>query len=229
MTSQSTLSAPIARYLYTALESVCDPGRAPGMEAYMKHQFSFFGVPAPQRKVISMEARKNYSLSLEEPFPVWIRECWDSPFREMQYAAMDILLASHKKLNESHLPMLEWCITHKSWWDTVDAIAPGMAGAVFKKNLSLRDTYIQSWRNSDHLWLIRSSILFQLKYGKGTDWPLLADIIMQHALSRDFFIRKAQGWALRQYGRVAPEVIREFVVLHPELSGLTKREALKHL
>ncbi len=229
MSSTSILPSPISRSLISLFEEQCDKSRAPGMAAYMKHQFSFFGVSAPVRKLITKEVRASMSLSLEDPFPVWVKECWDSPFREMQYAALDILSSKKKKLSPIHVPMLEWMMVNKSWWDTVDGIAPSLVGSVFLSYPDSRDDYIFKWLRCENMWLQRASILFQLKHGRQTDWDFLQLAIKTHIDSKEFFIRKAQGWALRQYAKVAPAVVRSFVSNHPELSGLTKREALKHL
>lgn len=229
MSSFSILSSPVSRSLFSLFEEQCDKSRATGMAAYMKHQFSFFGVTAPVRKLITKEVRASMSLSLEDPFPVWVKECWTSPFREMQYAAVDLLASKKKKLRPEHLSMLEWMVVNKSWWDTVDGIAPSLAGTIFLSYPDSRDAFIFKWLQSSNMWLQRASIIFQLKYGSRTDWNFLQLAIKTHIDSKEFFIRKAQGWALRQYARTEPDRVRHFIDQTPALSGLTKREALKHL
>ncbi len=195
----------------------------------MKHQFSFMGVAAPVRKAILSGIKKSEVVDLNEPFPSWVRECWLASQREMQYAALDLLTARKKKLTPEHLPMLEWMMLTRSWWDTVDGIAPGLAGAIFLRYPECRHQWTEAWLHHENLWLNRASLIFQLKYGRMTDWEFLRRAILTHIDSREFFIRKAQGWALRQYARVEPLEVKGFVEAHPELSGLAKREALKHL
>ncbi|MFN8339834.1 MAG: DNA alkylation repair protein [Saprospiraceae bacterium] len=114
-------------------------------------------------------------------------------------------------------------------WDSVDGIAPHLVGAVFNKNKNEILHWIQKWMNSDNIWLQRSAIIFQLKYGKATDWDLLCTAILRHDASTEFFVRKAQGWALRQYSKYEPQLVLSFVQANPQLSGLTKREALRKI
>ncbi len=224
-----TVQHPLSCTLFQELQTNSDTDRARAMEAYMKHQFAFFGVAAPVRKVVTSGIKKSDLIDLKQTFPPWIKECWLAPQREMQYAVLDLLIARSKWLTPQHLPMLEWMMVTKSWWDTVDGIAPGLAGSVFLRFPESRDQWIETWLTSKNLWLNRASLIFQLKYGRKTDWDFLQQTILTHIESREFFIRKAQGWALRQYAKLEPREVKMFVESHPELSGLTKREALKHL
>jgi 3-methyladenine DNA glycosylase AlkD len=119
-------------------------------------------------------------------------------------------------------------IVTKSWWDTVDTVSGGALGVHFRRFPEVREKYLPSWRASENFWLRRAAILFQLNYKKETDFALLAAIIRENLGSKEFFINKAIGWALRQYARVDPQAVREFVnstSLHP----LSRREAMKHL
>jgi 3-methyladenine DNA glycosylase AlkD len=114
--------------------------------------------------------------------------------------------------------------TTKSWWDTVDVLASRVVGPVAERPI------IESWLTSGDLWLERTAILHQLGYGERTDADFLFRSCLTHAASTEFFLRKAIGWALRQYARVDPAAVRGFVAAHAdELSGLSRREALKHL
>ena len=116
----------------------------------------------------------------------------------------------------------------KSWWDTVDTIATGPVGVHFQRYPAVRRKYLPRWRKSDNFWLRRSAILFQLNYKSDTDFALLCDIICENLDSKEFFINKAIGWALRQYARTDPEAVRAFVAGTP-LHPLSAREALKRL
>ncbi|HMP98599.1 MAG TPA: DNA alkylation repair protein, partial [Cyclobacteriaceae bacterium] len=116
----------------------------------------------------------------------------------------------------------------KSWWDTVDLIAAKMAGNYFRIYPEQKNKYIKKWRNSKNIWLIRSAILFQLKYKTETDFNLLSDIILQHQDSNEFFIQKAIGWVLREYAYTDAAKVKKLVQTH-KLKPLSMREALKHL
>ena len=134
-----------------------------------------------------------------------------------------------KKMDCTNVPILEQLILTKSWWDTVDGLAPNIAGAIFKKDINCRNNYVYRWMESKNIWLQRSSVIFQLKYKKETDWDMLCEAILKHDTSSEFFVRKAQGWALRDYSSIQPQAVISFVEANPQLSGLTKKEALRKI
>lgn len=146
--------------------------------------------------------------------------------REYQYAALDKLFRHAKTLSCADLPRLEHFILTKSWWDTVDALAK-LVGEVFSRDQACRDTWLPKWRSSESLWLRRSTILFQLAYKGDTDAELLFAIVEENASSREFFIQKASGWALREYAKTDRERVQAFVATN-DLPGLTRREASKN-
>jgi len=134
-----------------------------------------------------------------------------------------------KKLDPSHLPDVEHFIVAESWWDTVDSLAAWTVGpmvAAYPELVAVMDL----WIDDDNMWLNRTAIIHQLGYKNTTDAERLFRYCRRRADHRDFFVRKAIGWALRQHARVDPDAVRSFVAEHDaELSGLSKREALKHL
>ena len=151
---------------------------------------------------------------------------WDQPQREWQYVAMEIVEKSVKKADQSLLDLAEWMITNKSWWDSVDFVAPNIAGALFKKYPEIKMQYIEKWMQSGNLWLQRSCLLHQLRDNKSVDEALLFNLCERLAGHPDFFIRKAIGWSLRQYSKSFPVAVTDFVNTH-QLSNLSRKEALK--
>jgi 3-methyladenine DNA glycosylase AlkD len=133
-----------------------------------------------------------------------------------------------KELPSDFIRTIEYLLITKSWWDTVDSIAGNSVGAHFKRYPRVREKYLARWRKSENFWLRRTTLLFQLNYKKDTDFPLLCDLIRENLGSKEFFINKAIGWSLRQYSRVDPQGVRDFVAQTP-LHPLSKREALKWL
>lgn len=131
-------------------------------------------------------------------------------------------------MDNDHIPLLEWLITTKSWWDTVDALATKSVGAVAKKYPETIPETIEGWAYGEHLWLRRTAILFQLKYKAETDEELLYRYIEQNADSKEFFIQKAIGWVLREYSKTDPDSVRNFIETHP-LAKLSIREGSKYL
>lgn len=201
-----------------------NPENAGHMERYMRGQFPFLGIKTPLRRALVRPLLKN--LARSEELPAIIRELWDLPEREYQLLAVDLLLKSKRKLNPKHLPLLEWLIVTKSWWDTVDMIAAQAVGPLFLKEPKLIPKHTEHWLNSGNIWLIRSAILFQLHYKTRTNEEQLFRSILQHADSEEFFIQKASGWALREYSKTAPDAVIRFIEAH-ELKPLCKREGLK--
>jgi 3-methyladenine DNA glycosylase AlkD len=218
------------QYLLDQLVAYANPIYAPAMKAYMKDHFDYFGVNAPTRKQIVKSFKSIYKLNvLEDDFWELIHLLWKEDHRESQYIAIDLLQSHAKKITADRLPFLETLIINKSWWDSIDGIAPAIIGEILRRLPEYRDAYIYRWMDSDNIWLQRSAIIFQLKYGTATDWDLLCEAILKHDTSKEFFVRKAQGWALRQYSKFEPLKVMAFVSANPQLSGLTKKEALRNL
>lgn len=214
--------------VYQALQQESDASNAPGMKAYMLNQFDFFGIKAPDRDLIVKNYLKNNFLENSAALELVIKELWELPQREMQYFAIDVF-AVHKKLwTKSSIKLIEQCIIQKSWWDTVDGIASDWLGTYFK--LFSEQTFLitSQWNKSNNIWLQRSSILFQKTYKKNTDTALLSNYILHCKDSKEFFIRKAIGWALREYSKTNPEWVINFVA-NNKLSPLSEKEALKRI
>ena len=126
------------------------------------------------------------------------------------------------------IALYEWMVLRRSWWDSVDFIAPTLMGKLFLQNPQLIADKTKDFVDSRELWLQRSALIFQLKYKTKTDLNLLFHYCERLAEHPDFFIRKAIGWSLRQAGKFYPNEIRDFVS-KTSLSNLSRREALKHL
>ena len=149
------------------------------------------------------------------------------PEREYQYVAVDLAEKLSRSVAPEFIDTLQHLIITKSWWDTVDALSK-TAGVHLTRFPEVRSERLPVWRSSDNIWLRRTALLFQLNFKQRTDFPLLCDIIRENLGSKEFFINKAIGWALRQYARNDPEAVRKFVAAH-HLNSLSKREAMKHL
>jgi len=126
------------------------------------------------------------------------------------------------------LQLAEFMITHKSWWDTVDLVATKIAGTALSASPELIPAYADRWISSENIWLNRSALLFQLKFKKATGTNLLFSYILKCASMHEFFIRKAIGWALREYSKTTPDLVRTFVESQ-KLSPLSRKETLKIL
>ncbi len=218
---------PYWQALIESFEASADASKAVAMEQYMRNQFACYGLPSPQRNQLQTAFIKQYGLPEVDALAEIIHNAWQLPQREMQYAAMFILQKSIKKLPVTAIKLFEELIIEKSWWDTIDYIAPSLVGTHFLRFPEIRDETLNKWMLSGNFWLQRSSLIFQLKYKEQTDEALLFELCRELAGEKEFFIRKAIGWALRQYARTAPQAVQQFVH-STDLQPLSKREALKH-
>lgn len=203
-----------------------NPDNAFYMKKYMKDKFEYFGIQSKTRHEITKPFLKKDTLPTIENLDVLIRELWAKPQREFQYFGIELVEKYSKQLNKNNLPLIEFMVTNKSWWDTVDGIATRVAGDLFRNYPELIIPVTKKWVASDNLWLQRTSILFQLKYKSLTDIDLLFKFIKTLEGSKEFFINKAIGWALREYSQTDPQIVIKFVNSH-NLAPLSKREAVK--
>ena len=214
--------------LKSLFQAHADPTTAEGMAAYMRNKFPFLGIKSPIRRQLEGEFINKNGLPSLDNLPTIMLDLWDLPEREYQYAALMLLGKVEKKLAPDFIETSETLLTTKSWWDTVDTLASNTVGTHFKRFPRVREIKLENWRKSEDFWLRRTCLLFQLKYKTDTDFELLKSIIRENLGSKEFFINKAIGWALRQYTRVDPEAVRAFVAETP-LAPLSAREALKWL
>src|SRR5574343_121773 len=205
-----------------------NPEQRDGMKAYMLNQFDFYGIKTPERdKIVKAYIKANPLKTIEEVNGI-ARKMWAFKEREWQYAAIDVFRYHHPLWEEQVIDLIESCLTTKSWWDTVDGIGSDWIPVYFSSYANQIIPVTERWNQSDNIWLQRSSILFQRSYKKNTNTHLLAKYILQHQLSKEFFIQKAIGWALREYSKTNPAWVKSFVESH-DLAPLSKREALKKM
>lgn len=211
-----------------ALKKKGDPRLALGMSRYMKGRFEYFGVKSPDRKAVFKLYKSQFLNLIKQGFieDILIR-LWEYEEREMQYCALELMDVSKKYFKEDTLDLIERLILSKSWWDTVDMLAGKSAGFLFLKFPALKVSRLPHWINHADFWLNRSAIIHQLNYKEKTDFEWMKKSIIPHIHSDEFFLRKAIGWALRQYSRTNPQAVVKFVQQHQDLSNLSKKEALR--
>lgn len=204
-----------------------EPNRAAWQEAYLKNQFPFFGIESPKRRALQQPFLQKQYLPNKKELSDLIHALWQMPQRELQMFAMDLTDKYKSKFEETDIALLEYMITHKSWWDSVDFIATTLVGAYFKRFPHLKYTYVNKWIESGNMWLQRTAVIFQMKYKDELDTQLLTDAIKPLLGSKEFFINKAIGWMLRQYSKTDAQWVMNYVSNTPQLAGLSKREALR--
>jgi 3-methyladenine DNA glycosylase AlkD len=195
----------------------------------MREQFPFLGIPGPRQKQLAREVLAGLPRPSEPDLREVAVACWALPEREYQYFACALLRRHARLLSPGSLDLARTLVSTKSWWDTVDALAAHVVGSLVAQYPALAHD-MDEWVRDDDMWIARTAILHQLRFGPATDAERLFGHCLARADHKDFFIRKAIGWALREYGKTAPDAVRGFVAAHrAELSPLSVREALKNL
>jgi 3-methyladenine DNA glycosylase AlkD len=208
----------------TRLEAVADAARAPAMQAYMKDVAPFLGVPAPVRRA----AVRPLGRPDDGDLPDVCRALWAEPEREFAYVACDWLAQATERGPAGLITVCEELIRSRSWWDTVDPLA-SCVGNLVARHAELVDL-MDRWIVDEDMWVARAAILHQLGLGLGTDEERLYRLCITRAADTRFFIRKAIGWALRDYAWHNPTSVRTFVAVNSEIfSTRTIREATKNL
>lgn len=224
----NTASGDFIRLIGEVLDTNRHQNNAKAMEAYMKNNFAFFGIKKTERSqltdsIVKTFCKENPTLIIET-----VKDLWSKDEREFQMIGLEMLALYKKHIQASDIDEFEYLIVEKSWWDTVDFVATHMAGAYFIRYPEATATRIDFWNKSGNIWLVRSAILFQLKYKKQTNRQLLFDLCKANAHDNEFFVAKAIGWALREYAKSFPDEVRQFVE-QTNLQKLSKREALKNM
>ena len=222
-----TIRAELARH--------ADPARAAGQQRYMKSTIPYRGLTSPQLTAVlrPILADPGFRIADRDGWEATIRTLWDEvAYREEWYAA--IALARHRTyrpwVDSESMPLWRHLVVTGAWWDVVDEVATHLVRDVLEGSPDVEGLRLREWAVDDNLWLRRTAIICQVGRKDRLDDSLLADAIKPNLADRDFFLRKAIGWALRDHARIAPDWVRAFVDAHAgELSGLSRREATRHL
>ena len=219
--------------LRQSFQEVGDPVRAPAMQAYMKSAMPYHGVPTPLLRQVCKATFSDVAFSTGPHWRSQVLYLWrNARFREERYAAL--YLAGDRRARPfqttSAMKMYEELIVTGAWWDYVDDIASHRVGPILKDYPAPMRRKMLAWSKSSNLWKRRTAIICQLGFKEGTDLELLYACIEPSLGSREFFLRKAIGWALRQYAWTDSAEIKKYVRLNrTRLSALSSREALKNI
>jgi 3-methyladenine DNA glycosylase AlkD len=224
---------PLLTRLRAELKRAAIPGKAAGMQAYMKSEMPYHGVPVPLVRRTCREIFRSVDLSTRAKWRARTLGLWNGArFREERYGA--IALTGHPKAavyqTPAALPLYRELIVGGAWWDYVDDIASHRIGPILRDHPAPMRPKLLDWSRSPNLWIRRTAILAQLGFKQETDLDLLYACIEPSLDSREFFLRKAIGWALRQYAWTDPAEVARYVRAHESrLSPLSRREALKNI
>jgi 3-methyladenine DNA glycosylase AlkD len=214
------------------LAGLADPVKATAMRAYMKSAMPFRGVAKPERTVLLKRLLADHILPDRVTYSATVLELWrTAEFREERYAAIELSgYRAYRRWQDPELvPMYEEMIVSGAWWDHVDELAIRRIGPILRADRARVTPVMLNWAADGDLWRRRTAIICQVGAKEDTDTDLLTRAIEPAITEPEFFLRKGIGWALRDYAKVAPDWVRSFVDDHPGLSGLSRREALKHI
>jgi 3-methyladenine DNA glycosylase AlkD len=227
---QTDYAVRLVADLRAGLAAQADPERAAQSQRYLKTTMPIFGVSRPIQKQLfrGLTARPPPDVRAWEEAA---RLAHRGPERELKYAAVAIVLGWRGRyLTLAALPLIADLVRAGAWWDLVDELAPYALGGVLVAHPDHRARVLREWIEDPDVWIRRSAVLAQLRYRDQTDADLLFSLCLRQAGDKSFWMRKAIGWALRQYARTDPTAVSAFVQAHRgELSGLSVREATKHL
>ncbi|MCW8378461.1 DNA alkylation repair protein [Streptomyces justiciae] len=226
---RSTLADTVLERLTATYGAAADPARAEPMRAYMKDVAPFLGLTTPVRRALSRTVVEGMPRPDEADCTAVAMRCWRLPEREYQYFAVDYLRRHARVLSSGFLPVARHLVSTVPWWDTVDLLAAHVVGALVAADPALKAD-MDAWIVDDDLWIARTALLHQLRYKERTDTERLFTYCLHQSGHPDFFIRKAIGWALREYAKTDPEAVRSFLAREKgRFAPLSVREALKNI
>lgn len=215
--------------LENALKTEKNTDNAQIMAAYMKNNFPFLGIKTPQRRAIFTTWSKQNHLFIKQNYQEISWHLFTLPEREFHYCGIEIFIKYSKNhFNENDYLLIEKWLTKNSWWDSVDTLAKYALGNYLKQFPEQTEQVIERFSNAKNMWLNRSAIIFQLGYKKETNYDLLKSECEKHKHSNEFFIKKAIGWALREYGQYNPTAVLNYVQ-NTNLKNLSQKEALRKI
>ena len=201
--------------------------QAQKMSKYMLNKFEYIGIKTPERREIFKNFFKEYK-NEEKIDWEFVNKCWENKYREFQYVAADYLKNMKDKLTIDDIPKFKRLILEKSWWDTVDNLDMTI-GALALKDSNVNKILLE-WSLDENIWLRRIAIDHQLLRKEKTNTELLEKILKNNLGQAEFFINKAIGWALRDYSKISPEWVKNFIEKNKEnMAKLSIKEASKYL
>ena len=230
VTGPSHHDSALVVFVQAALSAVADPEKAAGMQAYMKTEMPFYGVQKAGRAPILDDLIRRFPPSDRAAYESTVLDLWNLPHREEKYLALGVARRFTTFVTPVSLPLYRRLIVEGAWWDLVDEVATHLICDLVVGYPAEVWPVIDTWIDSEDMWLRRSAIVCQVGAKERTDPDRLFRYCAQRAFEQEFFIRKAIGWALRQHARIDPASVARFVTGHrQELSGLAYREATKHI
>lgn len=224
----NTMEDALVEFVEASLKAKADATKAAPMAAYMKTTQPFYGVQKTEREAISREMKRRFVPKSQAEYEAGVRELWKQQHREDQYLALSFARQHKKFVTSTSMGLYEELIRQGAWWDLVDEVATQLVSPVFLAEREFVEPIIKAWIDDECLWIRRAAILSQMKHREKTDSKLLFEFCLRLAPEKEFFIRKAIGWALREYSYTAPQDVWDFLNKNKDvLSPLSYREGAR--
>ncbi len=228
--SDETTPHHLTTCIREAIAEAADASKAGAMQAYMKSALPYRGVMSKPLDQINKSHFKAHPLNNFTELDRVVRELWDAEYREEQYSAVAACMYYKKFQTVEALPLYRFLIRTGAWWDFVDAIASHLVGKLLKTYPDQVKPIMWQWIDDSDTWIRRTALLSQLSFKKDTDEAMLFEFCRKRMHEKDFWIRKAIGWVLREYSKTNKDAVRQFVEENREkMSGLSLREASKYI
>lgn len=205
------------------------------MQKYAKTDMPMYGIQKPERAEVEKAMYQHIGDAVKDDhnqYTACVQALWNLPHREEKYLAIDLAMRYKQHICPASMPLYESMLREEyMWWDLCDPMAIHLVGGVALRFPSETEGTLRSWIDDpDSLWIRRTAILSQLMHKKKTNDSMLFEFCRTRMHEKEFFIRKAIGWALRQHSRIQPDLVAAFLTTEKaSLSGLSYREGAKHL
>ena len=218
------------RIVSERLAKAADPDKAPAMQAYMKTDMPFYGVKKAGRTGILRELVKEYRPDSADSYRKLVLALWNLHHREEKYLALGVARHFEDHIVPTQFDLYCRLIVEGAWWDLVDEVASNLIRHLVVEYPAESWPVVDRWIEDDDMWLRRTALICQVGAKDHTDPDRLFTFCAARAHEEEFFIRKAIGWALREYAKTDPDAVAGFINAHRvELSGLSYREGSKHI
>lgn len=223
--------AELLEVMVSELRALVTPERARNEKAYLKSDLDHLGVRVPDVRRVTLKLTRTQLPRELEPTLEFTDELWATRVHELRLAAVEMLIDRADLLDAGHLPYLERLAREARTWALIDGLAPGVVGHLLVGDEGVERT-LSRWAADPDFWVRRTAVLAYLRAVPSgavafARFAALADPLLE---DKEFFVRKALGWVLREHGKKAPaEVFGWLMPRRHRAAGLTLREAAKYL
>ncbi len=220
----------LVAFVQSSFAGLADPVKAGPMQAYMKTTMPFYGIQKPERIPVYKQMKSRFPPGGRIQYESAVRALWSLPHREEKYAAMEYAKQHKAFIQVDSISLYKELIHSGAWWDIVDDVAINLVGQVYLDQRAELTPLINCWIDDPDMWIRRTALISHNHHRARTDAPQLFDHCLRRAHEKEFFIRKAIGWALREYSYANPAGVKDFLLANRDkLSPLSFNEGGKRL